>query len=64
MNREERVAEYFAALCRTPYLAGILYLARHIESDGIISDYDRSCLLRHAATTYRKVCGRDLWQDM
>lgn len=64
MNRKERVAEYFTALCRAPYLAGILYIARHIQSDKIISDFDRSYLLRFAAETYRKVCNRDLWEDM
>lgn len=64
MNRKERVAEYFTALCRTPYLAGIIYLARHISSDGIISNYDRSYLLRLAADTYKKVCGRELREDM
>lgn len=64
MDRKERVAEYFVALCRAPYLSGIIYLARHIESDGIISNYDRSYLLRLAADTYQKVCGRDLWEDM
>lgn len=64
MNRKERVAEYFMALCRSPYLAGIIYIARHIQSDKIISDFDRSYLLRFAAETYRKVCNRDLWEDM
>lgn len=64
MDRKERVAEYFTALCRAPYLACIIYIARHIEADRIISGYDRSYLLRLAAETYRNVCNRDLWEDM
>lgn len=64
VNRKERVAEYFTALYRSPYLAGIIYIARHIQSDRVISDYDRSYLLRFAAETYRNVCARDLWEDI
>lgn len=64
MNRKERVAEYFTALSRSPYLAGILYLARHIQDDKIISNFDRSYLLRFAAEIYQEVCNRDLWEDM
>ena len=64
MNRKERVAEYFMALCRSPYLAGIIYIARHIQTDTVISGYDRSYLLRFAAETYWKVCNRDLWEDI
>lgn len=64
MNRKERFAEYLMALCRAPYLAGIIYIARHIQTDRVISDYDRSYLLRIASETYRKVCNRDLWEDI
>lgn len=64
MNRKERVAEYFTALCRAPYFAGIIYIARHIQNDSVILERDRSYLLRFAAETYYKVCNRDLWEDI
>lgn len=55
---------YLDALLGAPYPAGILYLARHIRNDIILSSLERSNLLSLANHLYGSLCGRDLYFDL
>ena len=64
MSPKERKTFYLGALVNAPYLAGIVYIARHIQSDKILSADDRAYLMRTASERYKAVSGRDLFFDL
>lgn len=55
---------YRDALLSAPYPAGVLYLARHIRNDIILSSSERSFLLSLANHLYGSLCGRELYFDL
>lgn len=64
MTPKERKSFYLGALLNAPYLAGIVYIARHIQSDAVLRAEDRTFLMCTAAKRYKAVCGRDLYFDL
>lgn len=55
---------YLGALMNAPYLAGLVYIARHIQTDRVLSADDRAYLMRVASERYKSICGRDLYFDL
>lgn len=55
---------YRDGLLNALYPGGVLYLARHIRNDIILSSSDRSYLLSLANHLYCSLCGRDLYFDL
>lgn len=64
MTPNERKSFYLGALWSAPYLVGIVYIARHIQSDSVLRVEDRTFLMCIAAKRYMAVCGRDLFLDL
>lgn len=56
---------YRDALLNAPYAAGVLYLARHIMRDVVLTSPERSYLMALAAHLYACLnCHRDLYLDL
>ena len=55
---------YLGALMNAPYLTGLVYIARHIQTDRVLSADDRAYLMRVASERYKSICGRDLYFDL
>lgn len=55
---------YLDALINAFYPAGLVYIARHIQTDKVLSADDRAYLMRVAFERYKAVCGRDLYFDL
>lgn len=64
ITTKERKSFYLGALMNAPYLAGLVYIARHIQTDRVLSVDDRAYLMRVASERYKAVCGRDLYFDL
>lgn len=64
MSSNDRMLVYLHAIVHTPYQAGLLYIARYIQSDRVLSADDRVYLMRVASKLYMSSCGRDLYFDL
>ena len=64
ITTKERKTFYLGALMNAPYLAGLLYIARLITTDRVLSADDREYLMRVVSERCKAVCGRDLSFDL
>lgn len=56
---------YYDALLNAPYSSGILFLARHIKRDVLLTSTERSYLLAMASHLYAFLNGqRDIFLDL